>query len=52
MIYLLFRLLPLRTVTGLALLIGGLHFAGVDLLGYALDLLGIPEWSWNLSQFW
>lgn len=52
MIYFLFRLLPVNLIAGAILLVGGLHFAGVDVLGIALDHLGLTEWSWSMIVPW
>jgi len=47
MYWLLFRLLPVRSIAGTALLVLGAQLAGVDVIGIALDLLGLPDWRWT-----
>jgi hypothetical protein len=50
--WLLVKLVPVRLIVGVALVGIGLHYAGVDLVGIALDTLGIPEWSWSTIKPW
>ena len=50
--WMLAKLVPVRLIAALALVAIGLHYAGVDLLGIALDQLGIPEWSWSTISPW
>ena len=47
MYWVLLRLLPVRSIAGIALLVLGLQLAGVDVIGIGLDLLGFPDWRWT-----
>jgi hypothetical protein len=47
MIWLLAKLVPVREVAAIGLILLGLSYAGVDVVGIALDLLGVPDWRWT-----
>ena len=52
MYWVLAKLVPVRLIAGVALLVIGLSYAGVDVTGFALDFLGIPDWSWAALKPW
>ena len=50
--WMLAKLIPVRLIAGVALVLIGLSYAGVDVMGFALDFLGIPSWSWDYLKLW